>query len=1528
MMDMIYMKKYVNKTIATLLILSFTLTSHGPAYAYGGKPLFTYTSHAQRYGQKEHPHATLGAIPGMFHIPAPLGRVLEYHKGSGDSFIIHIQDRHMDPIAQASTAELINYINQEYNTHLVCVEGASKELDTGFYDTIKDTPSKQKTAEFFMEKGLFTGSEFFKITNPGRYIRATGIESEELYLRNIVSYNRHQAGRDLMQQEMLAVSSGLRQLQQVMYSADMQRVNSIEAAHKNKQLSFAEYVGALKQYADKAGINLNTQNSLLHFIELKEQEKFIDFTRAESERTALLKELSDKLDTQQVRMLMHMGLEFSLENTPSTEFYDYLESLITEHGLPSDDYSSLLDYIHYIRLYRQINHLDVFEQADVLSDAVKEALCSTPQQKELLRHSIAASLLDDLYNLALTPKKLDYIKQNPHVLDTRPLLYFIEKASSNYGINNPLYAYSPEPQAGIYAMDFYNLAVERDIALAENTIRRMSQYRTNMAILIAGGFHTKGITKLLKEKDISYIVICPTIGLDNCDKAYSRRMNGELLSPADIEGFFAQALAPPSIIAPIVTADGLKERAQGLFRLLTEIHAAENATFPQPLNDTVLQLQNMPDEIMQAAQEIFAKQIYGQWVSGKEITADLVKQLLDNSIEEAVRHDIDLNFSYDPVRTQNILPTDKIYDYRDPVDRSLMEDMIQNRNWYYHAYTEDERAALIAKTLGGFSEAMIDELKGLVVGALAEQDIKITREDIASILVYGSWCYMQDEFSDLDLAVIIEGDTPKTHSLDIKIPPSWFLDSTMAVPMADVKVIGTKKLLDPPGQKDPYTIDFELSMPGHGILLFGKDFLQYNVPAHNMLVKARTLIFIARLYAEGRIEDDLEDAKGIVHSQGLAPELLLRKVFIRLDEVEKIFNILYSDKHLGIGDKDQGRQPAMQAISDAKRVLLEIKDRGYHETSALVRALDKELAPHISAAMQQTQTQFAEDQLQEIEFRRRIQGLQQASQDTQGLSDRASSAGIARKIVKGAGKILTIFLIFASIYCGATVYRDWNKAYQRNMDAYAAVHEMAVYDKEGIIYALQSVYNLSETIQGKTPSQHMTGKTWLVLEEHVKANQDYIIEYAREYNIDPVFLAAVILTEQMDMIDHKFIQETSTDKIGGLLGRDTSIGLAQIKMSTFQELCAGMTWPQYNDKPTEKLSNKQIVALLQDPRINIMAAAKKIAHAEQEIRQSFPDVSEKDFKLMVAQAYTSSARGLVPEPPYTDEQLEKEQYRTYAYAHWVLINERLVLKLKLFVWDEHSNKHVLYEGFFAGNEYLGRPQEKASSARATVEPDLLWEAIGYNMLALKAENSLQRPKEWAFITNVKSFTETDILFLNTFEQEQADIIVIDDAARQSLHELGFTGGIAHIDEYDFLSPNWAGMTQEEKIAKAAVFIRGQYTGVFTVTDDKIAQAIPRMIDNSKKDMRDDKIGAIVVASMQGAAATVQLGTHTITQDDILFSITASDAMNKAQEILKGYTADTVFILDPLPSIDSQAFERFINDLIKAKRSYDAALSAA
>ncbi len=545
----------MKNTISVIVIISFVFTSI-PSYAYNRPTLFKEKSQAQKYIQEEK-QAVVDILkdPSAIDINKKYGKVLEWHKGEkSDKLIIHIQDRHVDEIAQTNIASLIGEITQKYNFYLLSLEGASGELDTSFYDKLADIPTKEKVARFFVKKGLFTGSEYYKITHKEQYLKASGAESKKLYLSHLNSYKENQIDKESALSFIKAIRASLDELKGKVYSKELKELDAKSSAYKNGNINLADYAITLSDFAANAKIDLAGYPDVSAFSVLVKKEKAIDFAKAQKQREAAIKALSESPEKEKVKELLRKSLEFKLSKITDREFYSYLKQLlkVKDSGMQQAEYKDLYAYIDYIEYSASIDYLGLFTELDLLEQKTINILCKNQKQQKLAAYSKAAAMLEELYALKLTNEKVEYINLHGESFNIKAMQVFIKEQNEQYGLNiSPaVFTAHVDQKAFDNSIKFYEIAIKRDTALVENTLSSIEKFRKDRAILVTGGFHTAGITNILKQKGISYVVICPNVGDGDCEKIYQDRMARKIPDVAEMAEFFKQTLS-----APLVTSD-------------------------------------------------------------------------------------------------------------------------------------------------------------------------------------------------------------------------------------------------------------------------------------------------------------------------------------------------------------------------------------------------------------------------------------------------------------------------------------------------------------------------------------------------------------------------------------------------------------------------------------------------------------------------------------------------------------------------------------------------------------------------------------------------------------------------------------------------------------------------------------------------------------------------------------------------------------------------------------------------------------
>ncbi|MDP3980071.1 MAG: hypothetical protein Q8Q33_01515, partial [Chlamydiota bacterium] len=74
------------------------------------------------------------------------------------------------------------------------------------------------------------------------------------------------------------------------------------------------------------------------------------------------------------------------------------------------------------------------------------------------------------------------------------------------------------------ARQFYTYALDRDQIMADKGLRFLKDHQMEYAVMVTGGFHTRGIEKILENDGISYVTLIPEVSDLGDDAIYEERM--------------------------------------------------------------------------------------------------------------------------------------------------------------------------------------------------------------------------------------------------------------------------------------------------------------------------------------------------------------------------------------------------------------------------------------------------------------------------------------------------------------------------------------------------------------------------------------------------------------------------------------------------------------------------------------------------------------------------------------------------------------------------------------------------------------------------------------------------------------------------------------------------------------------------------------------------------------------------------------------------------------------------------------------
>ncbi|MCX5665841.1 MAG: hypothetical protein NT036_02165, partial [Candidatus Omnitrophica bacterium] len=459
---------------------------------------------------------------GGISIPKDVAVTKEVYKSTNgdDRTIINIQDAHSSLAAQESIVSILDSLVTNYDMQLVAIEGSAGYVDTSLLKTFPDESIRKNTAKYLMKKGKMSAGEFLSVTSD-KNIALYGIEDKGLYTENVEEFKRVFEIQGSTAKDIANLISALDGLKERIYSDDLKALDKNSVLHKDGKITFTDRWNLINSLGAKLGIRHQMYENLAKLVESLKLEKGIDFAKANKERDALIDILSKKMAKQDLEQLVLKSLSFKTNKISQGEYYIFLQELAQRYGVEPEPYKTLIKYTEYITLYESIDLLEIFEEVRKFEDSIKEKIFTDDYQRKLRDLSRFAELVKGLYELKLTNGDLSEMMRDTEKISAKSTAAFIKDASLKYGVaiegNYDLGKIFENIPA---ALSFYKTAEDRNSAMLANTINRMQKDGQRVAALITGGYHTKGMTELLKQKETSYIVILPKFDASKGDRPY------------------------------------------------------------------------------------------------------------------------------------------------------------------------------------------------------------------------------------------------------------------------------------------------------------------------------------------------------------------------------------------------------------------------------------------------------------------------------------------------------------------------------------------------------------------------------------------------------------------------------------------------------------------------------------------------------------------------------------------------------------------------------------------------------------------------------------------------------------------------------------------------------------------------------------------------------------------------------------------------------------------------------------------------
>lgn len=443
-------------------------------------------------------------------VPFNLGKVTNSADFSTSKVIVQIQDLHGDPQTQKNIALILSFLDKKYGISDIYVEGAPKgKLSTRWLSGFSEDSTKKAFIETMMSGGELSGAEYFSAIE-GKADILNGAENFDAYSANLVRLGEMKKNQTVVESKLLPLRMQIEILGQKIYGKDNKTIFTLSRKYKKNEIATEKYFGTLFKFAHKYGIRTDKYLQLSLFKQILLLRNKINTDAIAKETITAVNLLKKELPFDEYKALMELSNSSETKNIFYLELDKYLQK--TQEY---DRFTQIKLFSSIILLNAQINPIDFVRQEEMFVNEIRNKAAKTLSEHEIMFLERFVSIFESLLQNKINFREYKNYKYSFNeferllgkyiVFDNlNALKNFIDTAEKFYSVNTDRDEY--------FAKSIVGETAEKTAFI--NPVRRgnagsILKTASKIDVIISGGFHTLGISRLLENKKQSYVVITP-----------------------------------------------------------------------------------------------------------------------------------------------------------------------------------------------------------------------------------------------------------------------------------------------------------------------------------------------------------------------------------------------------------------------------------------------------------------------------------------------------------------------------------------------------------------------------------------------------------------------------------------------------------------------------------------------------------------------------------------------------------------------------------------------------------------------------------------------------------------------------------------------------------------------------------------------------------------------------------------------------------------------------------------------------------
>lgn|GEM_PF-1610380 len=470
--------------------------------------------------------------PYNIGIPEKFGKIEEIFQGApGSPVVVHIQDAHANYEAQLNIRKILNHLSKTYKMKLIQLEGASSKLNPAIFETAYLREANLKLADYLMREGRLSGAEAFAIESKEE-IELHGIENRMLYMENLRTFRSVYSHQEEINEYFKAMRLLAKDLRTKLLNEELLDLTRNMEAYAQEKIDLVDYLLYLNGLAEKyklASLKSLTEitrfPNLVRILRLRELEQRLDEKALKKESEALKTAFSEKTSSEEVQELLS-NLELKKKGMKPRAYFRKITSLADQHGIDLLAYPEMRTMAEFLILQDEIEHHGLFNEVHRLEKLMQKRLFKRKEERHLIVLLRGMDLLEQYFKLEVNREKLAYVVKHYATIKASYIKTQLDQLAKDSGVLASDYAGNTQniDQFMDQVEYFYRVVLERDRLFVENVLSKVKSSGTDRTVLITGGFHTDGLTNLLRKQNVSYLVVIPKVDVKQGNEKYVKIM--------------------------------------------------------------------------------------------------------------------------------------------------------------------------------------------------------------------------------------------------------------------------------------------------------------------------------------------------------------------------------------------------------------------------------------------------------------------------------------------------------------------------------------------------------------------------------------------------------------------------------------------------------------------------------------------------------------------------------------------------------------------------------------------------------------------------------------------------------------------------------------------------------------------------------------------------------------------------------------------------------------------------------------------